>query len=231
MSDLNRGLIEKIGSRVEIVEKRLSQLERNNPTINIPALNELRYALVHLLRYLKSENSQSQEVEAENADKHARRAYYDCFEAEALYYFREFGQFEETFKEINILEYISDYIDWGGVFEELRVFMQSFPKDKREQYCEELEIILVRIRPIHSKLKTARIELFKYIEKLNRENKKLEEEKVKAEEALRIAKETIAIREASLNATQKSNKIAIWAVVVAFSTTILMAFLNYLKSS
>lgn len=95
---------------------------------------------------------------------------------------------------------------------------------------EVLEIILVKIRPIHSKLKTARIELFKYIEKLNRENKKLEEEKVKAEEALRIAKETIAIREASLNATQKSNKIAIWGVVVAFSTTILMAFLNYLKS-
>ena len=219
MSVLERNeLINQLSERVEMVEKRLSQVERPYPVIHVPSLNELRYALVHLLRYLRDETNQ--EKEAENAFKHVRRAHYDCYEAEALFYFKEITQFEETFKEIYILKHIPEYLEWSFSYNDLRDFMQSFSKEDRDKYCDELEQKLSNIRPIHSKLKTARLELLKYVEKLTEENEKLLDDKLKAEEELKIARMTIDVREKSLRQVKISNIIAISTAILAAITGI-----------
>lgn len=221
MQGLNRDLINNLGERIEAVEKRLPQLERNNPAVNVPALNELRYSLVHLMRYLRNDTDQSKEIEAENAFKHAKRAYFDCSEAEALYYFKEFGNFEEQFKEISILDAVSDYIDWGACFEDLRNFMQSFSKEERERYCDGLEEKLVSIREIHNKLKVARLELLKIIKKEEIQRQKLEMEKSKIQEDLQIARQTIIVREASLKQARLGNIISILTAISALIIAIL----------
>lgn len=192
MPEIDHQLIDRLGERVELVEKRISQLERCYPVINVPSLNELRYALVHLLRYLRDAPDPLQN--AQNAIKHAKRAHYDCFEAEALYFFKEFAQFEDTFKNICLIEHISDYLDWSAHFEHLRDFMQNTSREDRDQYCDDLELKLVNLRPIHTKLKAARVELLKYVQGLEHENKKLEEDNAIKSDELKVAHETLKIR-------------------------------------
>jgi len=48
-------IVSTLRERVRLVEKKLGQWERPGAVINVPALNELRYSLVHLLRYLCDE--------------------------------------------------------------------------------------------------------------------------------------------------------------------------------
>lgn len=170
----------------------MPQLERASPAVNIPALNELRYAFVHLLRYLCDHPDPQQNLE--NSLKHTRRAYYDCVDAEALFYFREFTQFEGMFKAINLLEHIPEFIEWSGDFNDLREFMQEVSKDNRDQYCDAIDERMIKIRPVHNKLRAARVELAKYVEGVKEENKRLQEENERIIQQEKRAREQLEIQ-------------------------------------
>lgn len=203
-------LLSDLQKRVALVEKRLPQLERVAPAVNTPALNELRYAFVHLLRCLCDHPEPEQELM--NAFKHAKRAHYDCADAEALYYFREFGLFEEKFRDINLLEHIPEFLEWGGSFHDLRDVMQEVSKETRDEYCDALEERLINIRPLHNKMRIARVELAKYVDDMQEKNKRLQEENHRISQQEERAREQLSIQRRQLRVACIAALIALCAL-------------------
>lgn len=162
--------------------------------LNIPSVNELRYALNHLLRYLTGEQDHGH-----RALKHARRAIYDCYETEGIYLFASYQQFETENQDILLINGVfPNYLVWARKFLELKEFMTNTPKDCRDDYYENLEAKILDMRAFYYESRAARQEILK----IRAEKEKNEIEKkdslVIAQENLLMAKRTIKIRTAAL---------------------------------
>ncbi|WP_333641582.1 hypothetical protein [Mesotoga prima] len=191
--DIDMDLILEIKSKVKIAEDYINHNFEGITNsghvpegIDIPSMNELRYALNHLLRYLSGEKDHGH-----RALKHARRAIYDCYETEALYLFANYRQFESENQDIILIDIFKDYLLWARRFLELKEFISNTPKDNRDEYYENLEAMLFNMRPFYYESRIARQEILK----MRAEKEKNEREK---NDALEIAQKTIKIRTIAL---------------------------------
>lgn len=111
----NTSLFNNLIAEFEKAENRLKLIERQNiqEGIDIPSINELRYAACHIIRALKENDSESpedtQEEEIKRAIRHCQRASYDAIEAGILSQLYIVKEFQEEYKNIVISTVIKDW--------------------------------------------------------------------------------------------------------------------------
>ena len=210
--DIDIDLINNIKTKVEIAENHVNHLESmvdagSVPAgLDIPSINELRYALNHLLRYLTGEAAG-----AVDALKHVHRAIYDCYETESLYQFHDFSAFEVANQDIQMRDVFPKYLDWAREFTELQNFIKDTPRDNRQNYYCELEVLLKKIRPFSSEVRGVRQEILKF--RADREKQREEKENTVAiaVKNLALAERTVKIRTIALIITSAVGLLAVLA--------------------
>ena len=207
--EFNPQVIEDLKKKVEKAESHVNHLEGMASKgylpvgLDIPSINELRYAFHHLLRYLTGDING-----ANDALKHVNRAIYDCYETESLYQFANFRDFETSNQDILMKDVFPDYLKWAGEFAALQDFINNTPKDIRERYYSELESILARVRPFATQVFGARQEILKL-----REEK--ERQKIQEDEKFRTSQEALKITQENLSLANKTIKIRNRAIFIS----------------
>lgn len=103
-------------------EEAIKYIEDFGENLIVPAVNQLRYAGNHLVRYLSS----SAEVdELRDAEKHAKRATYDAYEAAIFYHLLEYNKFHDDYRKVVISQVIPNYSDIQISIESSRSFVRA----------------------------------------------------------------------------------------------------------
>lgn len=208
--EIDYSSIKKLKEIVNSVEKRINTFESNGyieSGLEIPPVNELRYSLEHLLRYLTGT-----EDSVNGAIKHSRRALYDSYEIELVHHFRAFQKFESANVDILLKDVCPHYFDWAEKFDEIRHFIKTTDKNNRDQYYETLEIMLKGIEKFPHQLRAAEQEAAK---------KRNENEKNK--ESLKIAQKNLEI-------AQNTVKIRTYALAISLSVALISLVALFLKN-
>lgn len=148
---MNNERLGRINELVEEAERRLSWItEVSGEGIDPSALNELRYAFVHVLRGLLNEKPE----ELERAERHVCRSIYDCYEIEVYYSLNIFREFSEHWRAtpVVISEIEPEWANWCLAMSALRDFRETVQRDNRDEYVKALDQHLVKVRKIVPKL-------------------------------------------------------------------------------
>lgn len=215
-------LFKQLREKLDTAERHINHVENIEAGLDIPSINELRYAFNHLLRHLCGEEDGRGE-----ALKHIRRAIYDCYETEAIFSFKMFAAFETDFQDQPIIAHVPDYLDWARKFASLQKFMAETPHDNREGYYVQLEQELYSIRPLLLSIKVARQELLKIATKsedeLRRKDEEMASAKARYQDELRRKDAELAIAKATL-------RVGRWSLAIAGALAIISA-LGWMKST
>lgn len=193
--------LQDITDALQKTEAKIAGFATDHPGIDIPALNEIRYAFQHFLRAL---NGKGEENFA-NSLKHLKRAQYDCYQAEALFLGKQRVDFEGQYDSINLLDHIPDYLDWAAEYQTLREAAEHI-SDDREKYCDGLEAQLAIVRPIHRKLLVARQELRKVVNAHQLELAEAQAQIEKRDRELKTQEENLRVAQSALQASQQTTK-------------------------
>jgi hypothetical protein len=212
MNDIDHKLIVAIDTAVSAAEARINHLGDRDPKIDVAALNELRYSLRHLLSYLGGANVE----EAKNSIKHAKRALYDCYQAEGLSYIFQIQQLEDQFRQINLIEAIPEYLNAISAIEDLQESFEKTPNEGRDKYCEEIESKLVIVRPFARKLRRAGNEIAKSIDQRNVELAKTQADVDAKNRENDLLKQQLEVAKAALEQSSRSANWTKYAAIAAF---------------
>lgn len=149
-------VIAQIKEVVDETERRINHVNSVAEGLNIPSTNELRYAFNHLLKYLTGADK---EAGLAKALRHSKRALYDCYEVEVLFFHGTFEQFEDDYRDEPLADIIPSIHEWRAHFEDIRDFVQNTERNNRDQYYEALKSKHDATRPIIRALKSARQEI------------------------------------------------------------------------
>lgn len=205
--DLN--LIAEIKKKSEQAENHVNHLKELTKSsdfpdgLDIPSINELRYALNHVLRYLLGE-----EHGATDALKHVHRAIFDCYETESLYLFTHFSDFESSNQDILMKDVFPKYLECARDFSALRDFIRTTPRESRHAYYGELEIHLGKVRPYIGEIRAVKQEILKLRAAKEKERRDKDSALRIAEENLELARRTVRIRTTALVITATVGLIA-----------------------
>lgn len=217
-------LITEIKTKSEVAENHINHLvemTRSNDFpdgLDIPSINELRYALNHVLRYLLGDVNG-----ASDALKHINRAIYDCYETEGLYLFSHFSEFETNNSDVLMKDVFPQYLQCAKEFSLLRDFIKDTPRDNRHEYYAELETKLVKIRPYIHEIRAVKQEILK----VRVTQVQLKHEK---EASLKIAQDNLAIANRNLELAQKTVRIRTIALFIALGSFIAAAIAIWVRS-
>ncbi|HUY03721.1 MAG TPA: hypothetical protein VMV33_10575 [Rhodocyclaceae bacterium] len=146
--------------RCKVVESRTEFLvdKEVRTGLLIPTINQLRYAGHHLLAYLTTGNIS----DLDEAESHSTRALYDAYQAELLFYLRQFKAFQDSYDDMVMSETIAQYIEWQDRHEEVQtVIRTNFEAPDRGKYFEILSPHIEVLNKIHKHLPRARENLNK----------------------------------------------------------------------
>jgi len=119
-TQLDHGRLAEIRDLFGEAEEVIKQIEYFDGELTVPAVNQLRYAGNHLLRYLANP---SDIEELNDAAKHCRRSAYDAYEATIVFLLLEFEKFKNDYRLVVISEVIPDYISILKHIEDARIFI------------------------------------------------------------------------------------------------------------
>ncbi len=225
---IDQDLIQELRQKVELAESHINHLEGMANRgffpegLDIPSVNELRYALYHVLKYLTGDSKG-----AHDALKHVHRAIYDCYETECLYQFANFQDFETVNQDIIMKDVFPKYHDWAREFATLQDFIRNTSKENRDLYYKDLEKMLAKVRPFPMEIFGVRQEILKVRAEKERQNSE-------KDRALKSAQESLKIAQDNLELARKTVAIRTRALIIgAFGaiSAIAVAVLTYLKNS
>ena len=107
-------LIAQIKEVVDETERRINHVSSVAEGLNIPSTNELRYALNHLLKYLTGADKDTGLIKAL---RHSKRALYDCYEVEVLFFHTTFEKFEDDYRDEPLADIVPHIHDWRAHFD------------------------------------------------------------------------------------------------------------------
>jgi len=154
-SDDNKQIAE-IKEVVDETERRINHLNSIAEGLNIPSTNELRYTLNHLLKYLSGDDKNTGLIKAL---RHSKRALYDCYEVEVLFFHTTFATFEDDYRDEPLADIVPKIHEWRAHFEDIRKFIHNTERNDRDKYYEALKGKHDATHPIISELKSARQEI------------------------------------------------------------------------
>ncbi|KJS02232.1 MAG: hypothetical protein VR65_06195 [Desulfobulbaceae bacterium BRH_c16a] len=156
----DRETLREISRLYQEAERAIKYVEDFDGVLTVPAINQLRYAGNHLIRYL-AENKQD---ELRDALKHVKRATYDAYEATIVYQLLEYDKFKNDYRMISISKVLPDYVQLQEKIETARLFVRENDQSKTrgDNYRngkEHLDQIVCSVRLLN----TSREELNKLI--------------------------------------------------------------------
>ncbi|MFZ3028430.1 hypothetical protein [Rhodoferax sp.] len=156
---LNQEEVDKTSELFKKAETNLKSAEHLTNVVFIPALNELRYAGYHLVKYLSSTGD---EDDLRSAQKHCKRAIYDTAEGPMLKFLGDVAKFQEDYsKEPCITDVIPGYVGHMKKVAEARNLIAEVKPESRDEYFDLVEPHLTSLIEIAGLLDTARPEINK----------------------------------------------------------------------
>lgn len=144
-------------------QAKSAEYEYGEGTI-IPAINELRYAGSHMISFLDADNDPSRIEELDKAIRHCKRSIYDSVEARLMVLYSNFQKFSSTYKTINLIPYIPNYLAMLDVANEIREAVGSRKSDvSKDDHYKRLLKLHEDFQPFVAQLEKADIELRKDI--------------------------------------------------------------------
>jgi hypothetical protein len=216
-------LIAEIKKKSELAESHVNHLKEVTKSsdfpdgLDIPSINELRYALNHVLRYLLGEQNGGHD-----ALKHVHRAIFDCYETETFYLFAYFSDFEADSQDTPMKDVFPKYLDCARDFGDLRDFIKTTPRSSRHEYYAELEIKLGKVRPYIGEIRAVKQEVLKL-------RAAKEKERKDKDDSLRIANDSLRIANDQLELARRTVTIRTTALVIAAAVGLLAAAAAFFK--
>lgn len=138
-------------------EQRLKVIEaRGKSGLEIPSVNQLRYAGYHILAYVVD----GQTPDLEKAKGHCQRAIYDAYEMELSFYIDVFKEFSDEFNDLPVADTVPEYLQWLEAHQEAQTLVRSRRQaDGRESYYAQLEPHIEALSAIERHLPPAREQL------------------------------------------------------------------------
>lgn len=143
-------------------EQRIKEIEHKNEGLDIPAINELRYAGFHLLEVLKQGNC-SNPIERQKVTAHIKRAVYDASEALIGIQLNEILKFQDDYRLVVVADVIPEYQQLMQSAEAARELVRGPHKghDNRDGYYEDALKHVDELKRVNQILRVGREELNK----------------------------------------------------------------------
>lgn len=132
--------------------------------LSIPCVNELRYAGSHLIQGLVARDKDEEQLE--RACKHCRRALYDAWEAQILYYLEKISAFQHDYRNVVISDVLSNYTELSMSIQQSRdVILKAQAMPDKEERCLTIAGHVDVLAKIQQTLDASRDELNKKMRK------------------------------------------------------------------
>jgi len=143
-------------------EKRIKEIEHADEGLDIPAINELRYAAFHLLEILTSSPAK-QAAHAPKLTAHLQRAIYDASEALISLQLKELKTFQEDYRLIVVSDVVKNYQELMQQAEEASSLIKGNQRSRegRETYYSDALQHVDTLKKTNIILRAARDELNK----------------------------------------------------------------------
>lgn len=141
----------------DAAEADIKKAEIFQGQLSIPAVNELRYAGQHLLRYLVDPHPD----QLLSAQKHCLRARYDAAEGPILYFLKRIEEFQYRYADQVIPEVVPGYVDLMVTTEGIKQQIFGISKESREEYAALAGGYIDQLARINHTLEIAAVELNK----------------------------------------------------------------------
>lgn len=166
----NEDEIAKLDALFKKAELNIKGTEHQTNTLFIPAINELRYAGHHLLRYLTDGDDDN----LTSSQKHCKRAIYDAAEGPILKFLGDIAKFQDDYaQEACVAEIIPNYIELLTKASKARDLVGEVQPESRDQYFESVKPHLDTLKDIVDILVVARPEINKRIHAEHAKNRKV----------------------------------------------------------
>jgi hypothetical protein len=155
-----QGAIERLRALFDDAEDAIKAVEPTHG-LHVPAVNQLRYAGHHLLRYLGSGGQDTEEMT--KAQRHCQRAMYDAYDAQIQSLLNDISDFQADFRHTVIVDIYPSYKELTAAKKEALDFLGSGHgnHDGRADMYQALKDHLERLRTLTADLPMAREELKK----------------------------------------------------------------------
>lgn len=143
-------------------EKRVKEIEHSNEGLDIPAINELRYAAFHLLEILTSTPA-NQETHKPKLKAHLQRAIYDACEALISLQLKELKTFQDDYRLIVVSDVVKNYQELMQQAEEASSLIKGNQRghEGRETYYSDALQHVDTLKKTNITLRAARDDLNK----------------------------------------------------------------------
>jgi len=111
-------------------EKIIKKIQIDSTKLDIPPVNELRYAGRHILNALVGDNEEYCLSELAQAEDHLKRSIFDGLELAHIYYFSILFKIKEQYKYINMSLFIKDYYSRVSKADDFKDYIKS--KDRTD---------------------------------------------------------------------------------------------------
>lgn len=92
-----------------LAEQYAKEVEFLSSAVQVPAINELRYAGQHILKALVKDDDEEADAELGKAKGHCQRAMYEAVEAGIMFCLDAIKAFQEEHRHLVVTEVIPDY--------------------------------------------------------------------------------------------------------------------------
>ena len=142
--------------KAEKIIKKIEFLKQYG--LNIPSVNQLRYAGRHILESLITEDINTIKGNIHEAKDHCKRAIYDALEIGILHYLGKIRIFVEDYKDFPISTVIPTYVEKLARVNEIQKYIENSSRSNISD-TDETERVLFEIKQIAEFLDVARQEL------------------------------------------------------------------------
>ena len=138
-------------------------------SIDVAAINELRYAGRHALDAMLATRDDERQKQIDRATAHCERAIYDAYDAAIFFKLRTFDQFVDDYKLVQITDVIPDYLDLVEDISTAKNMLQQArsEEDSRADYYAQAREHHDRMTHVLNRLTAARPELNKLVQAYN----------------------------------------------------------------
>lgn len=159
--------------------------------VDVPAINELRYAGRHILNGLVAESDAEREDQLLRAKRHCQRALYDAYDGAIYYRLQCFQEFEHDYRLVSVPKVIPEFVSIKAQVTAARKFLEDARTQsvQRGDYYEEAKGVYGALTSALALLDAARGELNKEIERYNRDIEQAGRNRMEAER-MRLEAET-----------------------------------------
>lgn len=145
----------------DLAEAKLKQVEHLVDKLDIPSINELRYAGHHCVNALMANDSAATKAEITEAESHCKRAIYDAMEIGILYLLSKIRMFKEDYRLVPVATVIPSYVEYLVQIRKIQACVAAVPRRNKEENFGLMQEHFTELTVISDVLEVARPELNK----------------------------------------------------------------------